>query len=400
MRLPITESLLRGELRPQILGESLSDSQLSELMRHARSLGRLSQLSELEAKINEVIGPWADTRAIYADEKHARDAALKARTDCFMVETDVQNPLSNETLIGDVLALPQLVTPLARFYLTIVDAEIRRSREAMRHLYNATRDTAFMRHTLKSSLKKIARLCHEAQEQADACDTWQTLARLLSVKRTSLYFTLLTTYGRRLRLEQDYSFEQDFASFVYDWSGAFPSADEEERYAQQCASPTELAPADHEESALPATNPLAADAWPAERKAADKKAADRKAAAASFIKAADEAYNFLQMPLIKALGSMRKVHDLVFIMLSCPGHACAMLEYLHFFEWMKKQKMNIKKKEYFIFCAEYIMGLPNNENAFKTVQSSLKEENKNAKKYKAYKYIKDVAEEYDEVLKA
>ena len=400
MRLPITESLLRGELRPHILGESLTEGQLSELMRHARSLGRLSQLSELEAKINEVIGPWADTRAIYADEKQIRDAALKARADGFMGEGDIPFPLSNETLIGDVLALPQPDTPLARFYLTIVDAEIRRSREAMRHLYNATRDTAFMRHTLKSSLKKIARLCHEAQEQADANDTWQTLARLLSAKLTSLYFTLLNTYGRRLRLEQDCSFEQDFATFVYDWSGAFPSADEEERYAQQCASPTELAPADHEEPEAPTTNPLAADAWPAERKAADKKAADRKAAAASFIKAADEAYNFLQMPPIKALGSMQKVHDLVTIMLDSPGHACAMLEHLHFFEWMKTQKMNIKKKEYFIFCAAYIMGLPNNENAFKNVQSSLREENKLAKKYKAYKYIKDVAKEYKALLNA
>ena len=390
MKLPITESILRGELRPHILGESLSSSQLSELMRHARSLGRLSQLSELEAKINEVIGPWADTRAIYADEKQTRDAALKARADGIMGEGDIPFPLSNETLIGDVLALPQPDTPLARFYLTIVDAEIRRSREAMRHLYNATRDTAFMRHTLKSSLKKIARLCHEAQEQAEASDTWLALARLLSVKLTSLYFTLLNTYGRRLRLEQDCSFEQDFATFVYDWSGAFPSADEEERYAQQCASPTELAPADHEEPEAPTTNPLAADAWPAAK----------EDAAASFIKAADEAYNFLQMPLIKALGSMRKVHDLVFIMLSCPGHACAMLEHLHFFEWMKTQKMNIKKKEYFIFCAEYIMGLPNNENAFKNVQSSLREENKLAKKYKAYKYIKDVAKEYKALLNA
>lgn len=390
MRLPITESLLRGELRPHILGESLSDSQLSELMRHARSLGRLSQLSELEAKINEVIGPWADTRTIYADEKQIRDAALKARTDCFMVETDVLNPLGSETLIGDVLALPQLATPLARFYLTIIDAETRRSREAMRHLYNATRDTAFMRDTLKKCFRLIARLCHEAQEQADASDTWQTLARLLSVKLTELYFTLLNTYGRRLRLEQDYSFEQDFATFVYDWSGAYPSADEEERYAQQCASPTEIVPADHEEPEAPATNPLAADAWPAAK----------EDAAARFIKAADEAYNFLQMPSIKALGSMKKVHTLVSIMLSCPGHACAMLEHLRFFEWMKTQKVNIKKKEYFLFCAAHIMELPNNDTAFKTVQSSLKKENANAEKYKAYKYIKDVADEYKALLNA
>ena len=384
MRLPITESLLRGELRPQILGESLSDSQLSELMRHARSLGRLSQLSELEAKINEVIGPWADTRAIYADEKQIRDAALKARTDCFMVEADVLNPLSSETLIGDVLALPQLATPLARFYLTIIDAETRRSREAMRHLYNATRDTAFMRDTLKKCFRLIARLCHEAQEQAEASDTWQTLARLLSVKLTSLYFTLLNTYGRRLRLEQD------FATFVYDWSGAYPSADEEERYAQQCASPTEIAPADHEEPEAPATNPLAADAWPAAK----------EDAAARFIKAADEAYNFLQMPLIKALGSMKKVHTLVTIMLSCPGHACAMLEHLRFFEWMRTQKAGIRRKHYDIFCATHIMKHTNNENVFRQVRASLKEENANAEKYKAYTFISQVAKEYDEVLNA
>lgn len=390
MKLPITESILRGELRPHILGESLTEGQLSELMRHARSLGRLSQLSELEAKINEVIGPWADTRAIYADEKQIRDAALKARADGFMGEGDIPFPLSNETLIGDVLALPQPDTPLARFYLTIVDAETRRSREAMRHLYNATRDTAFMRHTLKSSLKKIARLCHEAQEQADANDTWQTLARLLSVKLTSLYFTLLNTYGRRLRLEQDCSFEQDFATFVYDWSGAFPSADEEERYAQQCASPTELAPADHEEPEAPTTNPLAADAWPAAK----------EDDAASFIKAADEAYNFLQMPPIKALGSMKKVHDLVFIMLSCPGHACAMLEHLHFFKWMKTQKVGILRKHYDLFCAAHIMKRQENENVFRQVRASLKEENANAEKYKAYTFISQVVKEYDEVLNA
>ena len=391
MRLPITESLLRGELRPHILGESLSDSQLSELMRHARSLGRLSQLSELEAKINEVIGPWADTCAIYADEKQIRDAAIKARTDCFMVETDVLNPLGSETLIGNVLALPQLATPLVRFYLTIIDAETRRSREAMRHLYNATRDTAFMRDTLRKCFRLIDRLCHEAQEQAEASDTWQTLARLLSVKLTSLYFTLLNTYGRRLRLEQDYSFEQDFASFVYDWSGAYPSADEEERYAQQCASPTEIAPADHEEPEAPATNSLAADAWPA---------AKEEDAAARFIKAADEAYNFLQMPLIKDLGSMKKVHDLVTIMLSCPGHACAMLEHLHFFKWMKKQKAGILRKHYDIFCAAHIMEHQENENVFRQVRASLKEKNANAKKYKAYTFISQVAKEYDEVLNA
>ena len=46
------------------------------------------------------------------------------------------------------------------------------------------------------------------------------------------------------------------------------------------------------------------------------------------------------------------------------------------------------------------MGLPNNENAFKTVQSSLREENKLAKKYKAYTFIDQVADEYKALLNA
>ena len=111
-------------------------------------------------------------------------------------------------------------------------------------------------------------------------------------------------------------------------------------------------------------------------------------------------YNFLQMPLIKALGSMKKVHTLVTIMLSCPGHACAMLEHLRFFEWMRTQKAGIRRKHYDIFCATHIMKHTNNENVFRQVRASLKEENANAEKYKAYTFISQVAKEYDEVLNA
>ena len=43
---------------------------------------------------------------------------------------------------------------------------------------------------------------------------------------------------------------------------------------------------------------------------------------------------------------------------------------------------------------------PNNENVFRQVRTSLKEENANAEKYKAYTFISQVAKEYDEVLNA
>lgn len=46
------------------------------------------------------------------------------------------------------------------------------------------------------------------------------------------------------------------------------------------------------------------------------------------------------------------------------------------------------------------MKRPNNENVFRQVRASLKEENANAEKYKAYTFISQVAKEYDEVLNA
>jgi hypothetical protein len=115
------------------------------------------------------------------------------------------------------------------------------------------------------------------------------------------------------------------------------------------------------------------------------------------------AYNFFEMPMIKQLITPEKktdkVHDLVMIMLENSGHACAMLEYLKFFDWIKQtQRTKFTKDDYDALCSKVVMGLENGSKAFHTVRMSLNSSNKNAEKYKAYVYMNKVENEYVTLL--
>ena len=79
MTLPITDSILRGELRPNILKQSLDPKDLELLIRSARKISQKSQLSELEFAINDVLSGLVDTKDIYAEDKKTRDAAKNVR---------------------------------------------------------------------------------------------------------------------------------------------------------------------------------------------------------------------------------------------------------------------------------------------------------------------------------
>ena len=79
MTLPITDSILRGELRPNILKQSLEPKALELLIRNARKVSQKSQLLELEFAINDVLSDLVNTKDIYAEDKKTRDAAIHTR---------------------------------------------------------------------------------------------------------------------------------------------------------------------------------------------------------------------------------------------------------------------------------------------------------------------------------
>lgn len=383
MTLPITDSILRGELRPNILIQSLDQKELELLIRNARKISQKNQLLELEFAINDVLSGLVDTKDIYAEDKNIRDAAIHVRANKIVKSEPRFRYIDSEVVIDNVLTLPELKFPLLRFYNTILDAEVLRTRLAIIYLCRAIQDDAFIRSTLKAIFRKIKFICREALQWEEHKD----VMLLIPIKLTHLYFTLLNTYGEVLTSYKASEYEDDFMDFVYGWKGEYPTSDEEAKYKKQCRIKKEIG---NTIADLPNTTPPSdATANVGLQRAPDK--------ADTFLKNVAE-FNFLEIPMIKQLENRNKVHDLVLIMLENPGHACAMLEHLKFFEWIKTtQKNNYTRTKYDALCSKIIMGKETGD-AFHTVRMSLKSTNQNAEKYRAYAYKDQVVNEYITLL--
>lgn len=368
---------MRGELRPNILQEYLDKKELGQLIRDARQLTQRSQLVELEANINKVLNGLVDTEDIYSEDKIIRGAAINACKNIFKVESNFQN-VNSEVILSDILNFPDLNTPLLRLYNNLLDAEILRTRLAILYLYRAVRDDVFMRATLKEVFQKINNFCKEAARW----EVHKDVMSLIPIKLTNLYFSLYHTYIAILTSCN--TIEDDFMDFVYGWKGEYPSQDEESRYNQKCNKRTEIAIIYQDIS-----EPHQAGEPDRPVRAKDK--------ADIFLENVEE-YNFLEMPKIKVFSTKNKVHHLVLTMLDNPDHACAMLEYLGFYNWIKDtQRAKFTIKEYEILCSRIVMGIENSQ-AFHQVRMSLNSNNKAADKYQAYKYVGQVDHEYNTLL--
>ena len=378
MNLPITESILRGELRPNILQEYLDQDELKQLIRDARQLTHKSQLIELEAIINKVLNGLVDTKDIYSEDKKIRNAAISAcEKNILKVESKFQN-INSEVVLSDILNLPDLNTPLLRLYNTLLDAEILRTRLAILYLCRAVRDDAFMRTTLKELFRKIKNFCTEAAQWEEHKDVMS----LIPIKLTNLYFSLYHTYIAILTSCN--TIEDDFMDFVYEWKGEYPSQDEESKYNQECNKRTDIA-------IIPQEIPEPHQTGESDKPIRIKDKAD------IFLENVEE-FNFMEMPKIKVLLTPDKVHRLVLTMLDNPSHACAMLEYLGFYNWIKDtQRAKFTMKEYETLCSRIVMGIENSQ-AFHHVRMSLNSNNKAADKYQAYKYVGQVDHEYNTLL--
>lgn len=385
MTLPITDSILRGELRPNILEQALDPNEMEQLIRNARKVSQKSQLMDLEFAINNALINLVETNDIYVEDRKTRKAAISAhKNKVFNYEVEYKY-MTSEIIIDDVLSLPELNSPLLRFYNTILDAEVLRTRLSVFYLCRAVQDDAYMRSTLKAIFRKIKSACRDAQQWNE----YQDVMSLIPIKLTHLYFTLLNTYLEVFDSYDVPEYEDDFMDFVYGWKGEYPTSGEEAKYKEQCRTKKEIGDTIAD---LPYTTPPNdATASIGSQHAKDK--------ADTFLDNVAE-YNFLEMPMIKQLVNLNKVHDLVLSMLENPGHACAMLEHLKFFDWIKTtQKTNYTRTRYDALCSKLIMDKENG-SAFHNVRMTLNQKNKNAEKYRAYAYKDKVANEYATLLES
>lgn len=368
---------MRGELRPNILQQSLNKDELKQLIRDARQLTQRSQLVELEANINKVLNGLVDTEDIYSEDKIIRCAAINACKNIFKVESNFQN-VNSEVILSDILNFPDLNTPLLRLYNNLLDAEILRTRLAILYLYRAVRDDVFMRATLKEFFQKINNFCKEAARW----EVHKDVMSLIPIKLTNLYFSLYHTYIAILTSCN--TIEDDFMDFVYEWKREYPSQDEESKYNQECKKKTDIA-------IIPQEIPEPHQTGESDKPIRIKDKAD------IFLENVEE-FNFMEMPTIKVLSTPDKVHRLVLTMLDNPSHACAMLEYLGFYNWIKdKQRTKFTKNQYDTLCSRIVMGMENS-HAFHKVRMSLNPKNKAAASYQAYEYVGQVEREYNTLL--
>ena len=377
MILPITESILRGELRPNLITETVSFEKQSLLMRLLRHTKERGNLLELEKDIINALDSLTQVKEIYHKDREQRNTIS-----CLNRSTQIDSYTRvYKAVLSDIMTCPEISTPTLRMYKTILDLEKRRTIWALVELHSIMKDDRFVRPEIKSLMTTIKDYCKEI-------DSWKAgknknVAVLLQNMLTELYFSLILTFSPLLYTQGNLDFDDDFGDFVFLWKGVFPTEEEFDKYQKEKDKIKEENIVIRHKDALVATE---------ENKQKEKRPLNK---AERFLEDTTQ-YDFLKMPKIVALDSnndnrrKEKAIKLIGQMLDAPAHAAAMLDYLGFFSWIKdKYETGYTLTAYDHFCTKVVMG--QNGEAFKKYRLAIK---RNSKSLKPYQYSGDIEQEY------
>ncbi|MDD5862381.1 MAG: hypothetical protein PUD15_07480 [Prevotella sp.] len=384
MELPIVKSILWGELRPNIFFSSRKEEEIKVIERQARNLPLNSDLIELEKAISRLLLGIVNVRRCYQNDKDQRDAAIEGRS-LGMFREENCNFFDKETIFSGVISINAINNPRLRFYDQLLKAERVRTRLAFHYLNMALRCDADLRTEVRKTLRLISNACKEAVNS-----DFTALASLITAHLTELYFTLYRTYHAILSGCND--IEDSFEDFVYDWRNSDPTKEEQNAYNEQCGIVVNI-----DKKLLDANK---ADQEKSSTQISKEDENRPKDKADKFLDAV-ALYNFLGMPQIKKIMELKKmegVHKFVLKMLENPSYACAMLEFLGLYKWIKdKYERNFTKEQYDYLCSKAVLG-KDNKTSFHNVRMSLNDKCKISIKDKACNYIQSVKTDYSKFL--
>lgn len=380
MILPITESILRGELRPNLTTEAVSPEKLSLWMRQLRYTPERSNLIELEKDLINTLGDVTNIKETYTKDKELRNAISNLNRPA----TLVSYTRACKSVLSDILTCPEILTPTSKMYKTILRLEKQRTIWAVVELHSVMKDDRFIRSEIKSLLGGIKTYSKEVKFWKTSTD----IARLLQNMLTELYFSLILTFSSILYRGDLLDFDDDFEDFVYQWNSSFPTKEEKEKYLEEKKKI-------QKENAI-ILNKNNQTAWEEnEIQEKEKLPLDK---AERFLEDTKQ-YTFLEMPKIRKLAPenavlrKQKALQLIKCMLENPAHAVAMLDYLGFYKWIKDTHENRYTLDaYDHFCTKVIIG--KDGKAFKNYRLALKYDNINYRKYNSWKYLEQVENEY------
>ncbi len=388
MTLAIIDSMLRGDLRRQILSTLKTDKEISLLWRDLMktfSQGGQSLMALEESLITAVeTSGLVQVSADYKDDREIRQGAEQVRKQGMNFGDD------DYTRVGEKLSLEGLfsptpeTTPTEKFLHLLVKVECCRTMECLLMLVMSVQDDGVVRTYIRKLFSSITSLCKDANET------------YIKESLTQFYFEVYHTFRRVLEKSLQQKYETDFENFVFDWKGEFPDADVVIRYNEKVKAFTP--------SVIRRVNTI-------------QSTSQEQTATASvlpkdkfdlFLDAAN-LYTFSEMPKVKELGTPQKIRQLVECLLEEKetiadtfGHTAAMLDFLDFYKWIADHHVSgYKLNQHDTWCTKNIM---NKEagNAFRHYRLSVSvspTDTRNASyKYLGWKYKDLVKEEYKKIV--
>lgn len=394
MTLPITVSMLRGELRPHILTELKTNQEISQLwgILHKWEKNGDQSLRGIEKAITDAVEASGLVRVseVYQSERSLREGALKLR------ELGLSSDNPDFTRVGKALCLngvfkpilPQ--TPSDRFRHLLLELECRRTMMCLRDLVLTMHDDGIIRTEISLLFTTIKQLCEDTDEN------------FIRQRLTQFYFEIYHTFQSVLEKGEKQNYETDFQNFVFGWSGIFPDDETVERYKVRVAAYKPVLTPHPQQETAPSTSEQHATEQPLDEKPVTKDKFQK------FLEAAEERH-FSLLPKVKDLGSTEKIMKLVRCMLHNRGsatdtyaYAAAMLEYLGFRKWYSDNYGNWTTTEYDKWCSKYVMGMATGQ-AFKHYRQSVyvnpNDKEKDAYRLMGWKYKNTVEQEYGDILK-
>lgn len=306
--------------------------------------------------------------------------------------------------LDDLFEPTEYKSPTDKLRRLLLDLDCRRTKLCIRQFIISAKDDELTQAFLIRILMRIKRICSGTKE------------RIIQEKLTQLYFEILHSYGGLLGPTIVKRYVVDFSDFIYYMTNEYPAKEVRERYNRKLAmmqmelNAMTLPPGASRSAHYlpPATSllpPTAGNLTPYNDSTDGPKPQQQPPAmdkATRFLQEANR-LGFSQLPLIVKLGSETKTKQLVELMLDCPAHAAAMLEFLGFRQWIAQKIIpGYSKTQFSMWCTKHVMHKEHG-NAFKhyllSVNLTENDRHKSAYKYKAWEYQSKVEEEYQRIAR-
>ena len=388
MILAIIDSMLRGDLRRQILSTLKTEKEISLLWRDlmkAFSQGGQSLMAIEESLIVAVeTSGLVQVSADYKDDREIRQGAEQARKQGINLGeedyTRVDEKLSLEGLFSPV----QETTPTDKFLHLLIKVECYRTMECLLMLVTSVHDDCVVRTYIRKLFSSITSLCKDTNDP------------YIKESLTQFYFEVYHTFRRVLEKSSQQKYETDFENFVFEWKNEFPDAEVVARYNEMT------------NVFVHSVNKDSGSSKPEVPKQTTPVGAVHKDKFDLFLDAANT-FTFKEMPKVKELGTPQKIRQLVECMLKEKetiadtfGHTAAMLDFLGFYKWIADNHVSgYKLNQYDKWCTKHIMN-KDAGNSFRhyrlSVSVSEADSGNASYKYLGWKYKEAVKEEYKKIL--